>query len=279
MQLHFYNSHDTIKLNAQVFFHLATLLNVAVFIWENEKEIRKELVFCASLSNLPRILQLCTSIHALYLVNGETFCDFAYQAYRGGRFHYFNSLDTTPYLSLSNCRVCGLSLFLIQDTTCISCFHKISPLFCFFHIGSGVARGDGGKIPPPHRNGKNCCRKMMLFPKALFLATTFQKSLKIQFSDWIFIKNFQKFLKISQQFVFFSTPGPPTRLTPFCVPPRTKSMATPPIGIQMWKYIYWPVNMAFDRASIFSHFSIMAALMMRFSGAEMRFNLKITCSG
>ena len=43
---------------------------------------------------------------------------------------------------------------------------------------------------PPHpRCRKNCCRKMVLFPKALFIVTNF------------FNKNF---LKISQQFVFLS---------------------------------------------------------------------------
>ena len=41
---------------------------------------------------------------------------------------------------------------------------------------------------------------MVLFPKALFLATTFPKLAK----NSIFLLNFfQKFLKVSQQFVFF----------------------------------------------------------------------------
>ena len=49
----------------------------------------------------------------------------------------------------------------------------------------------------PPRNGKNCCRKMILFPKALFLATTFRKIVK----NSIFQLNFyQKFSKISQNF-------------------------------------------------------------------------------
>ena len=53
-----------------------------------------------------------------------------------------------------------------------------------------------------HRNvhsemEKNCCRKVMLFPKALFLATTFPNIA----SNSIFQLNFyQKFLKISQNF-------------------------------------------------------------------------------
>ena len=44
---------------------------------------------------------------------------------------------------------------------------------------------------------KDCCRKMILFPKALFLGTTFQKIVK----NSIFQLNFyKKFLKISQNF-------------------------------------------------------------------------------
>ena len=44
--------------------------------------------------------------------------------------------------------------------------------------------GTRGTSPP--RNWKNCCRKMMLFPKALFLATTFPKIDK----NAIFLMNF-----------------------------------------------------------------------------------------
>ena len=38
----------------------------------------------------------------------------------------------------------------------------------------GRSQGEGGKSPPP-RNRKDCCRKMVLFPKALFLVTNFPK--------------------------------------------------------------------------------------------------------
>ena len=60
----------------------------------------------------------------------------------------------------------------------------------------GAARGGTqGTFPP--RNWKNCCRKMMLFPKALFLATTFPKIDK----NSIFLVHFyQKISKISQNF-------------------------------------------------------------------------------
>ena len=59
-----------------------------------------------------------------------------------------------------------------------------------------------GNVPPTEIE-KNCCRKMMLFPKALFLERTFPKIVKNSIFYWIFIKDFQNFLKISQQFVFF----------------------------------------------------------------------------
>ena len=69
---------------------------------------------------------------------------------------------------------------------------------------SGVARGGTGGTPLGTE--KNCCRKMMLFPKALFLATTFTKIVK----NSIFLLNFnQKLSKISQNFptmFFVQTP-------------------------------------------------------------------------
>ena len=61
----------------------------------------------------------------------------------------------------------------------------------------------GEKNIPPSRNRKNCCRKIVLFPKALFLVINFRKiklkiKIKIQFFYIIFIKTF----KFSQQFSF-----------------------------------------------------------------------------
>ena len=59
--------------------------------------------------------------------------------------------------------------------------------------------GNTGNVPPPEIE-KNCCRKMMLFPKALFLATTFPKIDK----NSIFLMNFyQKISKIPNN-AFFS---------------------------------------------------------------------------
>ena len=43
---------------------------------------------------------------------------------------------------------------------------------------SGVARGNTPNIPPPPEIGKNCCIKIMLFLKVLFLATKFPKLAK-----------------------------------------------------------------------------------------------------
>ena len=61
---------------------------------------------------------------------------------------------------------------------------------------SGVRRAAVGGFKTP-RNGKNCCRKIMLFPKFLFLATYFpRKQRKIQIFHCIF-------LKISKTIVFF----------------------------------------------------------------------------
>ena len=60
---------------------------------------------------------------------------------------------------------------------------------------SGVARGKEGKSPP-HETGKIAV-KMMLFPKALFLSTTFPKIVK----NSIFLLHFyHKLSKISQNF-------------------------------------------------------------------------------
>ena len=76
-------------------------------------------------------------------------------------------------------------------------------------LNIGAAKGDIGNVPPPPEMEK-CCRKMMLFPKALFLATTFQKLLKLNFSIEFSAKN----LKISQNFLdnlYFSSKGAKTQ--------------------------------------------------------------------
>ena len=57
----------------------------------------------------------------------------------------------------------------------------------------GAARGGNRERPPPEIE-KNCCRKMVLFPKVLFLATTFPKLTKIS----IFLLNFYQ--QFSQNF-------------------------------------------------------------------------------
>ena len=56
-------------------------------------------------------------------------------------------------------------------------------------------RGGAGESSP--RNGKNCCRKMMLFPNVLFLVRTFPELVK----NSIFLLNFhQQLSKFSQEF-------------------------------------------------------------------------------
>ena len=45
--------------------------------------------------------------------------------------------------------------------------------------------------------GKNCCRKMILFPKVLFLAKTFPKNVKNSIGKLNF---YQRFSKVSQNF-------------------------------------------------------------------------------
>ena len=83
--------------------------------------------------------------------------------------------------------------------------------FLALYLASGVARGGTRRTFPP-KSEKNC-RKVMLFPKALFLATNFPKLAKNSIFYWIFIKHCQNFLNISQQFVFFvQTRKKPTQI-------------------------------------------------------------------
>ena len=61
----------------------------------------------------------------------------------------------------------------------ISKFLKIIPKFFYerkLHCNPVAYAGGLGVVQHPPPTGKNCCRKMMLFPKALFLATTFPKN-------------------------------------------------------------------------------------------------------
>ena len=68
--------------------------------------------------------------------------------------------------------------------------------------------GKGGKFPPPP-NRKNCCRKMVLFPKALFLVTNIRKKIKnknkkFNFSIEFSSKNFKIFSKFPNNLCFSS---------------------------------------------------------------------------
>ena len=65
-----------------------------------------------------------------------------------------------------------------------------------FVESSGAGRGGTGKVPPPPKL-KKLCRKIMLFPKALFLATTFPK---IDINSIFLVNFYQRISKFSQNF-------------------------------------------------------------------------------
>ena len=72
------------------------------------------------------------------------------------------------------------------------------------HIHSvAYAGGLGGFEPPP--TGKNCCRKMMLFPKFLFLAITFPKIDKNSTFPLNFHQKLSKFSQIFPKQLCFSS--------------------------------------------------------------------------
>ena len=69
--------------------------------------------------------------------------------------------------------------------------------FKVLYMCIGAAWGGGGTQGTSPAKLKNCCRKMMLFPKALFLATTFPKIDK----NSIFLMNvYQRISEFSQNF-------------------------------------------------------------------------------
>ena len=71
---------------------------------------------------------------------------------------------------------------------------------------SAVRRGSWGGRGSTPQTRKNCCRKMMLFSKALFLATTFPKNrLKFNFSIEFPSKNFKNCSKFSPIVFFVQT--------------------------------------------------------------------------
>ena len=63
-----------------------------------------------------------------------------------------------------------------QSSTTHSCWNALwTCMFCFsLTWNEGRSQGERGETPSP-RNRKNCCRKLALFPKALFLVTNFRK--------------------------------------------------------------------------------------------------------
>ena len=100
----------------------------------------------------------------------------------------FDYLDSQP----------GPLFNIIQDTD----FHLPCGAHMIAHVhpnrshSIGAARAEHRERSPPPRNWKKC-RKMMLFPKALFLATTFPKVAK---NSMCLLNFYQNFLKFSQNF-------------------------------------------------------------------------------
>ena len=84
-----------------------------------------------------------------------------------------------------------------RENFLVGCLNfQLCRLYHLFGSGrQGRSQGEGrGEFPPPPRNRKKCCRKMMLFPMALFLVTNFPKITK----NSIFLLNsHQKFSKFS----------------------------------------------------------------------------------
>ena len=56
-------------------------------------------------------------------------------------------------------------------------------------------RGTGERHPPP-KSQKDCCRDLMLFSYALFLATTFPEIVGKIICNWVFFPKIQSFLKV-----------------------------------------------------------------------------------
>ena len=71
------------------------------------------------------------------------------------------------------------------------------------YIGAWTGGGRGTRERPPPPIGKNCCRNLVLFSKALLLATTFPEIIgKSFFSIDFSSKIFKIFLPFSQPLVF-----------------------------------------------------------------------------
>ena len=107
------------------------------------------------------------------------------------------SMPTT--LTQSRAKLLSMSFFT-------SYFIQSKLIVGILSIGA-ARRGTQGTSPPP-RNWKNCCRKMMLFPKALFLATTFPK---IDKNSILLMNFYQKISKFSQNFQTISILRPNAR--------------------------------------------------------------------
>ena len=70
-------------------------------------------------------------------------------------------------------------------------------------MGTQWLTQEGGGVQPPPEP-ENCCRKMMLFPTALFLAKNFHNNRRIPFSIAFSPKIFKVFSKFPKQLCFSS---------------------------------------------------------------------------
>ena len=91
--------------------------------------------------------------------------------------------------------------FLLVRTKATKMFAIITITF----IDSGVARGGEHRERSTPEIEKNCCRKMMLFPKALFLASTFSKIVEKSIFQLNFHLKFSKFRQKCSNNLCFSS--------------------------------------------------------------------------
>ena len=95
-----------------------------------------------------------------------------------------------------------------ENTTCSgNLFCQCLPRRTACNYAQGRSQGGRGENPPP-RNRKNCCWKMVVFPKALFLVTNFRKKIKNKnkkIKNSIFLRNFHEKISKFPNNLCFST--------------------------------------------------------------------------
>ena len=123
---------------------------------------------CCSLSAMVLMLQ-----HSMQLVRCST------RSLTPSSMYAFDSRDIRVYTTYSYSTTSSLNK-AFSASNCNGNFNLFLQFFPYRSI-NGVRRWGGQGVQTP-QTGKNCCRKMMLFPKFLFLATNVhRKQIKIQF--------------------------------------------------------------------------------------------------